>query len=121
MPDRVDDSRVVLTLDAGGTNFMFSAMSANRPVVEPFTLPSRADDLDAVAANDGRRLRRGPGRVAAASRRHQLRLPRPRRLRAGIIGGPGNLPAYRDVALGPMLEDRFGLPVFINNDGDLFA
>ncbi len=34
---------------------------------------------------------------------------------------PCNLPAYRDVALGPMLEDQFGLPTFINNDGDLFA
>jgi glucokinase len=39
----------------------------------------------------------------------------------GVIIGPRNLPAYRDVALGPMLEDRFGLPVFINNDGDLFT
>ncbi len=33
-----------------------------------------------------------------------------------------NLPAFRGgVALGPMLEERFSLPVFINNDGDLFA
>src|SRR5579871_3349751 len=39
----------------------------------------------------------------------------------GIIISPGNLPAYRDVPLAPMLADRFGLPVFINNDGDLFA
>src|SRR5436190_59762 len=48
------DSRVVMTLDAGGTNFRFSAF------------------------------------------------------RGGI-------------AVGPMLEQRFGIPVFINNDGDLFA
>jgi len=25
------------------------------------------------------------------------------------------------VALGPMLEERFGIPTFINNDGDLFV
>lgn len=25
------------------------------------------------------------------------------------------------VALGPMLQEKFGIPVFINNDGDLFA
>ena len=25
------------------------------------------------------------------------------------------------VALGPMLEEKFRIPVFINNDGDLFA
>ncbi len=41
----------------------------------------------------------------------------------GIIGKLGNLPAFGEgnVPLGPMLEDRFSLPVFINNDGDLFA
>ena len=33
-----------------------------------------------------------------------------------------NLPLFRGgVALGPMLEEKFGVPVFINNDGDLFA
>ena len=41
---------------------------------------------------------------------------------AGIVGDLGNLPGFRGgVALGPMLEDRFKLPVFINNDGDLFT
>jgi glucokinase len=40
----------------------------------------------------------------------------------GIIGDLGNLPGFRGgVALGPMLEAQFGLPVFINNDGDLFV
>jgi glucokinase len=41
----------------------------------------------------------------------------------GVIGGLGNLPAFKDggIALGPMLADRFAVPVFINNDGDLFA
>jgi glucokinase len=40
----------------------------------------------------------------------------------GIIGDLGNLPCFRGgVALGPMLEDTFEIPVFINNDGDLFA
>jgi glucokinase len=40
----------------------------------------------------------------------------------GIIGDLGNLPAFRGgIALGPMLEETFGLPVFINNDGDLYA
>ena len=41
----------------------------------------------------------------------------------GIIGGYlPNFPSFRDgVALGPFLEMQFGIPVFINNDGDLFA
>jgi len=40
----------------------------------------------------------------------------------GIIGDLGNLPAFRGgVALGPMLEDKFDIPAYINNDGDLFV
>jgi len=37
------DNRIVMTLDAGGTNFVFSAMQANRPVVASFALPSNAE------------------------------------------------------------------------------
>lgn len=40
----------------------------------------------------------------------------------GIIGDLHNLPAFKGgVALGAMLEHHFGIPVFINNDGNLFA
>src|SRR5690606_5901942 len=41
----------------------------------------------------------------------------------GIIGKLPNLPGFREggVALGPMLQHHFNLPVFIANDGDLFA
>ena len=48
--------------------------------------------------------------------------PGPADYPAGIIGDPPNLPAFRGgVALGPMLADKFGIPVFLNNDGDLFV
>jgi len=40
----------------------------------------------------------------------------------GVIGDLPNFPAFRGgVALGPYLENKFKLPVFINNDGNLFA
>lgn len=33
-----------------------------------------------------------------------------------------NFPAFRGgIALGPYLEEKFKIPVFINNDGNLFA
>jgi glucokinase len=49
--------------------------------------------------------------------------PGPADYPSGIIGGLGNLPAFKSggIALGPLLADRFGIPVFLNNDGDLFA
>jgi glucokinase len=121
MPDYSADDRVVLTLDAGGTNFVFCAMAGNEPVTESLTLPARADDLDASLATlvDGfRRVQTAAPRPAVAI---SFAFPGPCDYAAGIVVGPPNLTAYRHVAVGPMLEDRFGLPVFINNDGDLFA
>lgn len=48
--------------------------------------------------------------------------PGPADYPAGIIGNLPNFPSFRGgVALGPYLEEKFGIPVFINNDGDLFA
>ena len=40
------DNRIVVTLDAGGTNFVFGAMRANEFIVDPITVPSNAHDLD---------------------------------------------------------------------------
>lgn len=76
-----------------------------------------------MPGNDGRRL---PGRdrqTGGQTRRHQLRIPGPADYPNGIIGGYlPNFPSFREgVALGPFLEYKFGIPVFINNDGDLFA
>jgi glucokinase len=116
------DQRIVMTLDAGGTNFVFSAMHANREIVEPIRLPSNAHDLPLClqTISDGfcqvkKSLQEKPVAISFA-------FPGPADYAAGIIGDLGNLPAFRGgVALGPMLQSQFGLPVYINNDGDLFA
>lgn len=48
--------------------------------------------------------------------------PGPADYEAGIIGDLPNFPSFRGgVALGPFLEKMFQIPVFINNDGNLFA
>lgn len=39
-----NDHRIVATLDAGGTNFVFGAMQAGEFIVEPLSLPSQAHD-----------------------------------------------------------------------------
>lgn len=116
------DPRVVMTLDAGGTNFRFSAMRGNRAVTETLAMPSRGDDLECCLGN----LVEGFTKVREACPTPpsaiSFAFPGPADYPAGIIGDLVNLPAFRGgVALGPMLEERFGIPVFINNDGDLFT
>lgn len=117
-----DDQRVVLTLDAGGTNFVFSAIRANREIVTPVRLPAATKDLDQSlkVIESGfqkvqEQLEQDPVAISFA-------FPGPADYPNGIIDNVGNLPAFAGgVALGPFLEERFGIPVFINNDGDLFA
>lgn len=114
---------IVVTLDAGGTNFVFAAMQSGSIIGERITLPSSAHDLDKCLQTliDGfsQIISTLPEKPAAIS----FAFPGPADYRNGVIGGYlPNFPSFRDgVALGPMLEDKFGIPVFINNDADLFA
>jgi glucokinase len=45
-----NDRRVILTLDAGGTNFVFSAIRANKEIIDPIHKPAHAGDLDLCIA-----------------------------------------------------------------------
>jgi len=118
-----EDPRVVLTLDAGGTNFVFSAVQSDREVVLPITLPSNAHDLGLCLQTIVEGFTKVKEKAPLAPVAISFAFPGPADYPNGIIGGLGNLPAFKagGVALGPMLEDRFGVPVFLNNDGDLFA
>lgn len=40
------DQRTVMTLDAGGTNFVFSAIRGNQDIVETICLPAVSDNLN---------------------------------------------------------------------------
>lgn len=117
------DQRVVVTLDAGGTNFVFSAMQGYEFIVEPITYPSNADDLDACLSTMIKGFEEVMAMLTVKPVAISFAFPGPADYKAGIIGGYlPNFPSFRNgVALGPMLEAKFGLPVFINNDGDLFA
>lgn len=118
-----NDKRLVITLDAGGTNFVFSAMRGCEFVVQPITMPSNSHDLDlcleTLVGGFEAIIAQLPEKPVAIS----FAFPGPADYRAGIIGGYlPNFPSFREgVALGPFLENRFQMPVFINNDGDLFA
>ncbi len=116
------DKKIILTLDAGGTNFVFSAIQGNKEIVEPFHSPANAHNLDKCLSTiiDGFEIVIGqlPDKACAIS----FAFPGPADYSKGIIGDLPNFKAFNDnVALGPMLEDYFNLPVFINNDGNLFA
>jgi len=116
------DNRVVMTLDAGGTNFRFSAMRAGQPVTELVHLPSRGANLEHCLADIVEGFSQVKAQCPAPPAAISFAFPGPADYPNGIIGDLGNLPGFRGgVALGPMLEEKFGIPAYINNDGDLFV
>lgn len=111
-----------MTLDAGGTNFVFSAIQGNKEIVPPLTLLSHSDNLEECL----RTLLEGFRQVKQALNIPPVAIsfafPGPADYKNGIIGDLPNFPSFRGgVALGSLLEETFNIPVFINNDGNLFA
>ena len=116
------DKRVVMTLDAGGTNFVFSAMQANKEIVQEIILPAKAENLTAIL----KIIIKGFEQVKTILKNKvdaiSFCFPGPADYQNGIIGDLANLPLFKGgVALKNMLQGIFSIPVFINNDGDLFA
>lgn len=116
------DNRVVMTLDAGGTNLVFTAICGNEQILTPVVYPSCPNDLDGCLKT----LADGFGEVRKKMSIPPVAIsfafPGPADYKNGVIGDLPNFPAFRGgVALGRYLENIFGIPVFINNDGNLFA
>lgn len=116
------DRRIVMTLDAGGTNFVFSALQGYHEIIKPICLSTASDDLERCLnillegfTKVKNQLKEPPTAISFA-------FPGPADYEHGIIGDLPNFPVFRGgVALGPFLEEHFNIPVFINNDGNLFA
>jgi len=120
------DERIVLTLDAGGSSFAFSAIQGGVEVIPSFSLPAFTNDLnkclnslfEGFARSIQTLKKNNKNNLSAIS----FAFPGPADYENGIIGDLPNFPAFRGgVPLGEILSARFCLPVFINNDGNLFA
>jgi glucokinase len=111
-----------MTLDAGGQSYTFSAFREAREIIAPLSVSFKGDDLETtlkgMIAYFGKVADRLPEKAVAIS----FGFPGPCDYPLGIIGDLQNLPAFRGgVALAALLEEHFRMPVFINNDADLFA
>ena len=116
------NNNIIFVLDAGGTGFKFSAVQEYREIIEPFTIPSEAPTLEEVLKKIIDGFHECEKRCGSQARAISFCFPGPADYPNGIIGDLANLPTFRGgVALKQMLENEFKVPVFINNDGDLFV
>ena len=102
---------------------VFGAMQRGEFIVEPLVLPAHADDLDLCLKTMVEGFRTIIDQLDERPAAISFAFPGPADYPNGIIGGQLlNFPAFREgVALGPYLKKKFSMPVYINNDGDLFA
>ena len=113
---------IIFILDAGGTGFKFSAVQDYKEIIEPFTIPSAAPTLEEVLQKIIDGFHQCEERCGSKPRAISFCFPGPADYPNGIIGDLANLPTFRGgVALKQMLENEFKVPVFINNDGELFV
>ena len=121
-PCKENDKRVVMTLDAGGTNFVFGAMCDCKPLTAEIRLPSSGNDLGKslnTLFEGFHSIRKALNEIPQAI---SIAFPGPCDYVEGIVFKQKNLPAYQNgVPLKYLLEKEFKIPVFMHNDADLFA
>jgi len=116
------DEKLVLTLDAGGTNFVYSAWLNAQETMDPITTPSFGGNLHKCIEGMIYRFESIIAQMDVKPAAISIAFPGPTDYNAGVIGDLQNLPGFRGgVPLAAILEAHFNVPVFIRNDGDLFA
>lgn len=111
MPDRIG-------IDLGGTNIRVGHVSG-RDLVDVQQAPTPADGSEEdVLEQIYALLDRMPmDRVASIG----AGVPSVVDVEAGVVYDVVNIPSWQEVPLGPYLEDRYGVPAFIQNDANCFA
>ncbi len=116
------DNRVVMTLDAGGTNFVFNAYQSGKAMLAGIRKDAHASHLERCLTTMKEGFREVIREINETPVAISFAFPGPADYQNGIIDNSNNLPAFKGgVPLKSILEEEFELPVFINNDGDLFA
>ncbi len=111
----------ILSLDAGGTNLVFSGIKAGE-IIKEYAINTASQDLDEFLKKLIFGFREVLNSIGGTADAISFCFPGPADYEAGIIGDLENLPFFRGgVPLKQMLENEFGIPAYINNDGDLFT
>ena len=90
-----NDIRVVMTLDAGGTNFVFNAVQAEQEILEPITLSAKDDNLEGVLNKIIDGFNQVQAKLLPKPVAISFAFPGPADFENGIIGDLQNLPFFR--------------------------
>ena len=110
---------MTLGIDIGGTNLCLGLVE-NGHIFRSFSVPSFSGDasmeqtLDYLAVQIEKILQPGTEKIG-------IGVPSVVDVRRGIVYDAQNIPSWKEVPLKEYLEDRFRIPVAVNNDANCFA
>lgn len=113
---------VLLGIDLGGTNVKAAVVDKDKQILGKDSRPTQANEgvdavIDAMAASADAALaasQRSRNDVLAAG----IGAPGPLNWRTGIVYSPPNLPGWKDVPLAKAMQERLGVPCFVENDAN---
>lgn len=117
-----EKSLIILTLDAGGTNFVFTAIKSGNELGEPIVIPAQSESQNACSAAIIHGFELLKNQLNETISAISFAFPGPADYPYGIIGDLPNFAGINgNYPLKQILESHFNIPVFINNDGNLFT
>jgi len=110
--------RVIIGVDLGGTNVRAAAVQGAE-LIGHFARPISSEASEAVVLEEVLEAidRVHPGEIAGIG----CGVPSVLDLRQGIVYKVENIPSWKAVPLKRILEDRYGVPAFVNNDANCFV
>ncbi len=113
--------KAIIGIDIGGTKIAGGLVTMKGRLVESVTLPTRASEgkkasLGQILAVIQRLCDQGGGREKIAG--IGLVAPGPLNPHTGLVINPPNLPGWKNVNLGQIVERRFHVPAKVENDAN---
>ena len=116
------NTQTILTLDAGGTNFVFSALKNGEELGVPICKKAIISDLEECLYSIIKGFEELMQEMEEKPSAISFAFPGASGNGKGIIPPLNNLHSFNEgVPLGQILENHFQIPVYINNDANLYA
>ncbi len=117
---------IILGIDVGGTNVKLGLVDQNGQIFARSSFPSKAyytnkKDLIAQIDKACQHLVEGHGISIHQLKGVGIGLPGLINAKTGVVYSLTNIPGWKNVALKKILQQRLGVPVFIDNDANVIA
>ena len=115
-------SDVVIGVDLGGTRLRAGRLDTQLNFIERTEMLTNADEgLDATLGRIKEIIHEVLPEDMSTLKGIGISVPGPCNPETGVVVAPPNLPGWKDVPLSQILNDEFGVPIYLGNDANVAA